>query len=252
MEPTIDLKSHVAKGTGFHAAIGWLVFIFIGPFVVLATIVVTYGIALLVWLVVAVQRIMRAKKARAQLRGSAVRVDATQFPEIHQAAVGMADRLGLKQCPDIYIIEDNQQNAAALKHGSTQYVILIDDIVFGAMATGNQRIIDFVVAHELAHHALGHTGTLRSRVSQFYRPLSRLDEFSCDAVAAALIDDRAAAQDALVLLLIGPQLFAQVDRTALHEQALEVEADKYTKKAESGQHHPLLLHRYAALESDRP
>lgn len=105
----------------------------------------------------------------------------------------------------------------------------------------------FIVGHELAHHALGHTGLIRGQVRQMWKPLSRLDEYSCDAVANALCGNLKAGRDALILLLIGPQLFKKVNRDALDEQAREVVANKYTKQAEKKLTHPLLLSRYARL-----
>lgn len=248
MNSQIDSKKYVAEGTGFHSFVGWTLLVILGPIIILFTILVTYGVALIVWIVAGLQYSSRNRKARAQLRGSAVRVDAGQFPEIYEATRGMAERLGLAECPDIYVLEDNQQNAFALKHGSKRCVVLIDDIVYGALATGKAKALHFIIAHELAHHALGHTHLLRSIISSKYLTLSRLDEFTCDAVAHALIGDTAAARDALALLLIGPQLFQRIDKQALDQQAREVVADRYSKKSEARLSHPLLLRRYARLQ----
>jgi len=220
----------------------------LGPIIILFTSLASYGVALIAWIVAGVLYSSRIRKAQARLRGSAVRVDAKQFPEIYEAARSMAERLGISECPYVYVLEDNQQNAFAFKHGSKRCVVLIDDIVYGALTTGNAKALHFIIAHELAHHALGHTDFLRSMISSKYLPLSRLDEFSCDAVAHALIGDTAAARDALALLLIGPQLFQCIDKQALDQQAREVMADRYSKKAEARLSHPLLLRRYARIQ----
>lgn len=249
MQTQIDPKLHVAEGTSFHSFVGWTLLIALGPLFILLTILGTYGIALIAWIVAAIRYASRVRRATARLRGSAVRVDHTQFSEIHRSAREMSQQLGLPECPDVYVMEDNQQNAFALKYGSKRCVILIDDVVHGALATGNNKVIDFIVAHELAHHALGHTNFLRSLISGRYHPLSRLDELSCDAVANALVGDPTAARDALTLLLVGPQLFQRVDKGALDNQAREVAADPYSKKSEAGLTHPLLLRRYARLQS---
>ncbi len=248
MNPQIDLKKCISKGTSFHSFVGWALLAILGPIIFLVTILATYGVALVVWIVAGVLYSSRNRKARAQLRGSAVRVDAGQFPEIYEATRGMAQRLGLAECPDIYVLEDNRQNAFALKHGSKRCVVLIDDLVYGALATGNAKALHFIIGHELAHHALGHTHFFRSMISSNYLPLSRLDEFSCDAVAHALVGDTDAARDALALLLIGPQLFQRIDKASLDRQAREVAADRYSKKSEVKLSHPLLLRRYARLQ----
>lgn len=250
MSATINLKSHVAPGTRLHSFIGWGVLVIVGPVLILFTVLATYGVALIAWLLAGVFYSSRQRKARAQVCGSAVKVGPQQFPEIHAMAREMAERLGLAECPDIYVMEDNQQNAFALKHGSKRSVVLVDDIVHGALATGNTRALQFILAHELAHHALGHTHMLRSLIRSSYLPLSRLDEFSCDAVAHALVGDAAAARDALILLLVGPHLFHRLDRPALDQQASEVAKDKYSKKAEARLTHPLLLRRYARIQEN--
>lgn len=243
----INAKDYVAKGTGFHLGVGWFVLLVIAPILLVGAVIASWGIVLVVWLLWAAFSVTRAARARAQLKGAAVRVGAEQFPEIYQVAQTMAKRLNLKECPEIYIVEDNTQNASAVKHGSKQSILLIDDIVFGALATGNVGVLHFIIGHELAHHALGHTNYLRRLISTKNLALSRLDEYSCDAIGHALVGDSSSARDAMALLLIGPQLFNQVNRQALDQQAQEVMADRHTKKVEKLMSHPLLLSRYGRL-----
>jgi Zn-dependent protease with chaperone function len=247
----IDPKAHIAPGTGLHVVIGWLVLLVVGPLLFLVAVFATYGIALLGLIVAGAFYFTLVKQAQARLKGSAIQVSGTQFPEIHAVVQDYAQRLGLNEVPQTYIIEDNRLNAAALKHGSKQYVILIDDIVYGATATGNDKTLSFIIGHELAHHALGHTGFWRHMIASRYPTLSRLDEFSCDAVAHALVGDANAAHDAIALFLVGPQLYQKVNRTALAQQALELSADKHAKKSERSLSHPLLLRRYNAITNPR-
>lgn len=244
----IDARQYVAAGTGFHTAVGYTVTILLSLIFIIATVAGTAGAALIAWAIVGLFYFSRVKKARATLRGSALRVSQSQFPAIHALVSDLCARLQIHELPEVYIIEDNQQNAFALKHGAKKYVVLIDDIVHGALSTGNEKVLSFIVAHELAHHALGHTNWLRALVSASYKPLSRLDEFSCDGVAHALTADPESSKDALALLLVGPHLFRSVDRAALDEQALQVAGDKYSVRAERTLSHPLLLRRYARVQ----
>lgn len=246
MHSQFDPKQHVAPGTGFHSFIGWLVFLIVGPTVIIITMISTMGIALIGWAVAGLFYWSRVQKARARMKGSAIRVASDQFPEIHSAAHRLSTILGINE-PDIYVIESNDQNAFAIKHGGKHCVVLVDDIVHGALSTGNAGVLDFIIAHELAHHALGHTGLIRGIISARYSPLSRLDEFSCDAVAHALVEDGTAVRDAMTLLLVGPQLFPRVNKAALDRQAREVFSDPTSRKSEAGLTHPLLLRRYARL-----
>jgi Zn-dependent protease with chaperone function len=245
--PEINAQNHVAPGTGLHLFIGWAVLVITFPILFLFSLLVSYGLALFAWIWWVIHYTGNIKRAHAQLRGSALHVTETQLPQYHQLTHTYAQRLGLSECPEVYIIENNQQNAMAMKFGSRKAVVLMDDLVYGSLATGNERAIAFIIAHELAHHALGHTGFFRSLITSRYKTLSRLDEFSCDAVAHALVGDLDAAKDAFCLLLVGPQLFAAVARAALDQQALEVTGNPYSKKSERPLTHPLLLRRYAAL-----
>lgn len=243
MNTSLDAKQYVAPGTGLHSFIGWSLLILFGPLIFIALTLASYGVLPIVLIVT---WLTQRKLLKAKLHGSALKVDEYQFPQIYNSARTMSERLGLAECPDIYIVEGNQQNAFAMKKGSKRYVVLIDDIVFGALATGNTGVLDFIIGHELSHHALGHTGHFRSLIRS-YPTLSRLDELSCDAVAHALIGNKESAYEALTLLLVGPQLFQSVNKEALHRQASEAIGDKYAKKAERKLTHPLLLRRYARL-----
>lgn len=239
----VDAKQHIAPGTGLHVGLASLAAIVI----IGITVLVTWGLAIFGWLIAALFYSYRAKKANAALRGSAVEVTAEQFPEIYGLCRDLSARLGLSEPPQVYIAEASEQNAFALKYGKKRSVVLIDDIVYGALSTGNEKVLAFILGHELAHHALGHTHFIRSVLVSSFRALSRLDEFSCDSVANALVADTESARDALTLLLVGPHLYKAVNRAALDWQAGAVAADSYSRKAERALTHPLLLRRYARL-----
>jgi Zn-dependent protease with chaperone function len=115
------------------------------------------------------------------------------------------------------------------------------------MRAGEAKALSFVIAHELAHHALGHTGRLRGAASTLWKKLSRLDELSCDAVAAGLVEDSEACAKGLGLFLVGPELVGHVDWKALDSQASDLLNKERWKAAEGSLSHPLLLRRYAAL-----
>ena len=210
--------------------------------------VATFGIALIPIIIGLIMYFYRVRIALAQLRGSALKVSSKQFPEIHEYVAELADAIDMDP-PDVYIMESAQQNAFAAKIGAKKNVVLFDSIVNAAIQLNKPDLLRFIIGHELAHHALGHTGLIRSQVSMIYKPLSRSDELSCDAVAAALVGEQAG-KEALTLLLIGPHLFPKLNVAALDRQALAVEEDRYTKKAEKQMHYPLLLRRIARMIPD--
>jgi hypothetical protein len=52
-----------------------------------------------------------------------------------------------------------------------------------------------------------------------------------------------------MLLTVGPQLLAYVNRTVLMQQAMEVGQDSRSKKSEAGLTHPLTLRRLYELRN---
>jgi Zn-dependent protease with chaperone function len=241
----IEPKSHVEKGTGLVVFLAYLVAIF----GVLLGGVFSYGVLWVVLLIAPIADYFNRKKAMALLRGSAIEVGPTQFAEIHQCAQTFARRLGMQTLPAIYIVEGNAINAAAMKFAGRQVVILQDDLVDACLHSGDGQTLAFILGHEITHHALGHTGLIRSGLSRVLNNLSRLDEFTCDAVANALVGDMNVSTRAIALLATGPQLIPYLNFHALMQQAQQVEADKNAKKAERKLTHPLLLRRLSRFIS---
>lgn len=241
----VRARDFETKGNALHRTIAiavWSVF-------TLALILGTMGGILfafaLGWIV---ERFLR-RRIQAQIKGTCLEVGPNQLPEVYACAKAFADRLGLKEVPHIYIAEGNTVNAAAVRLGSRNIVYLIDDIVWGAIKAGDPNALSFVIAHELAHHALGHTSPLQMYLSLVYKPLSRLNELSCDAVALQLVGVREAAYNGIIMLMVGPQLVPYVNRAALFAQAEAVGNDKMTKKAEKAHSHPFVARRLWELRN---
>lgn len=239
----IRAKDYVAPGTSSAL----LLALFMAMCIVLVTILVTWGIAILVSPILWLVDYYRNRHLQRIIRGSSIRVSSKQFPTIFNTVEQQSKRLGLTSTPAVYIIEDNTQNAFALSHRKEKIVLLTDDIVYGALNTENQAVLDFIVGHELAHIALGHDTMIRSWMRKLNRSLSRLDEFSCDAVGQALVGNNKACCDAIALLTVGPYLLPSIDQDALIRQAEDVIGDKGSRKAEKYMTHPLLMRRYAKL-----
>jgi Zn-dependent protease with chaperone function len=241
--PNISVKArdHQEPGTGGAVFLG----VIVAAFLMLILSLVTYGIALIAMLISPIIEAVQARRTMARIRGSGLEVSPQQFPELYACAQSFAQRLGLPEVPHIFIVEHSSLNAAALRVGSRKVVILIDDMVDACLRSGDTRTLGFILAHEMAHHALGHTGYIHSHIAQAYKKLSRLDEFSCDQVANALVADRNISTRALLTLAVGPQLLPRVNLEAVFQQAAEVRADKLTKKAEIKLSHPLILNRIA-------
>ncbi|HEY3760623.1 MAG TPA: M48 family metallopeptidase [Verrucomicrobiae bacterium] len=235
--PTVHARDFIEPKTALAVVFGTIVLVF---FALICIVIFYIGIILLIGILV---DYFRRKKALAQLKGSAIEINQNQFPEIYSCVQAIAQRLGLNETPVIYLVEGNTINAAAMRLAGRRVVVLIDDLVFACLNSGEPRTLSFIIGHELAHHALGHTGYFRSQLARMMKWLSRLDEFSCDAVANQIVGAPAISAKALTVMLAGPQLMAFVNTNQLIQQAREVEADKNSKKAEKHLTHPLTLRR---------
>lgn len=237
----VSPKLHRHSSTGLYTTLAWMLFI-VGGLVITA---MTSGIALLAFLFGPIIDWFRQKKVRAMIRGSGVQVSAEQLPELNALVEAFSRRLAMPRAPEVFIVEDSVPNGLVVKLGTKDILLLTDDAVWGALKSGEPRTLGFVVGHELAHIALGHTGSLRSILSKIFRPLGRADEHSADAVAAALVGDVKLAARGLATLTVGPQLLPYINEEALLRQAREVWADRNAKKVERQRTHPLLLRRVA-------
>jgi Zn-dependent protease with chaperone function len=235
----LNAQTLVAKGTQ-STVVTAFAFAILGT---LVGIVASYGILLLLLLTYPFVAWYMHKKARALLHGSGIRVSETQFPEIHHCVKDFAERLELKREVDVYIVEANVVNAAAVRYGKKNVVVLTDDLIHGCLFSGHPEALAFVIGHELAHIALNHNGPVRSWMARHMKKLGRLDEYSADAVASALVHDKGAAFHGLLLLTVGHALLRYVDRESVLQQAQEVAQDGYSIKAERTLSHPLLLNR---------
>lgn len=238
-------KDYVEKGTG-TALFGAFLIAILGSIVGIA---VTYGIGLIVLLFYPLFAWYVRKKALAMIHGSGVLVSEKQFPEIQECMITFRERLGIRKDISIYIVEANIVNALAVKYGKKNVILLTDDLIHGCLASGNPTALSFIIAHELGHIALNHNGVFRSWMAQHLRKLGRLDEYSANSVASALVHDKSIAYTGLLLLTIGYALLPYVNPESLVAQAQEVAMNKYSKKAERPLTHPLLLNRlYRVLQ----
>lgn len=235
----IRARDYVEKGTGLHLFLA--VFIALLTFVVLCA--ASYGVFLVIALFYPIFASFLNKKAMALIHGSGILVSEKQFPQIHDCMTTLRQRLGVTKEVSVYIVEANIINAFSVKYGRKNVITITDDLIQGCLSINNPKALTFVLAHELGHIALNHTGLFRGYLSKVYKRLSRLDEYSCDSVAQALIQDKDSAFDGLLLLTVGWAMVPYVDKPSLIAQSEEVARNKYSKKAERPLTHPLLLNR---------
>ncbi|HUR26854.1 MAG TPA: M48 family metallopeptidase [Planctomycetota bacterium] len=208
--------------------------------VALAMIVTIYGALIAVAFFVAEH--FARRRARTILNGSTLRVGPQQFPELHECLRTFAQRLGMAEVPELYVVDAGEVNGFALRLGRKNGIFLTDEAVAACLEGRSGGALSFVIGHELAHIALGHHTWWRSTLSKLHW-LSRLDECSADNVACELVGSNEAAEDGVLLLVAGPRLLSFVDRAAARAQAAEVAGDRLTRRVERKMTHPLTMHR---------
>jgi Zn-dependent protease with chaperone function len=235
----VNPKQLVEPGTGGRVACAFFVAI-LGAVV---AIFATYGVFLLFVLFYPLFAWHLHRVASARIHGSGVRVGPTQFPEIHRCVETFKARLALTRDVEVYIVEANIVNAAAVRYGKKNVVLLTDDLIHGCLASGNPQALSFVIAHELAHISLNHNGVFRAWMANSLKSLGRMDEYSADRVALHLSGDRNIAFQGLLLLTVGFAMLPYVNAESVVQQCREVAANKYSKTSERRMSHPLLLNR---------
>jgi Zn-dependent protease with chaperone function len=243
----VDLKDCIEPGTSSRVMLGY-VGLAVG---LLFLTLITYGIGLIVALLSPLINYFNHRKTLALIHGSGIHVTPQQYPQIYECVETMWQRLGCSgDPPEVYIVEDSVMNAAAVKLGRKNLMLLTDDMIHGSLVSRDPRTLAFVIGHELAHAALKHNSALRVAMARTVKSLSRKDEYTADRVATRLVGNSKVAAEGIVLLTVGPHLLPFTNYAALREQVAEVSANKQSRKAEKNLTHPLLLHRLQRAWSD--
>lgn len=144
------------------------------------------------------------------VRGSAVKLGPSQFPELHARVVELAHRAGLTEVPDAYLMQaGGSLNALATKLFRGRMIVLFSDLLDACGDDDAAR--DMVIGHELGHLRSGHLDLWWLKAPGMLFPFlgsaySRACEYTCDRWGAALADDRGGATRGLAILAAGGKL----------------------------------------------
>jgi Zn-dependent protease with chaperone function len=130
---------------------------------------------------------------RASVRGTAVRLSDSQFPDLYRTAEDFARKLGLRRPSEIFLANGNGTlNAFAAQATRHDYVVLSNEL-FVNLHNSNRDGLRFILGHELGHIRLHHVSlwyqlalAYSQRIPLLGPALSRLREYSCDRHGAFL------------------------------------------------------------------
>lgn len=196
--------------------------------------------------------------AMAYVRINGVRIGPNQFPEIWESVERYSKVLGMKQPPSTFIMNGNGiLNAFAAKLIFREMMVLYSDLVVTLLESRDQRQLDSVIAHELGHHALDHTGfwqwfLVPGELLPFIgTALSRAREYSADRIMKVCIKEDKPCEKALATLAAGRGLGNKVNVDAYLDQAGE-ELGFFAWLSEKLSTHPYLPKRIWAIRNFNP
>jgi Zn-dependent protease with chaperone function len=180
------------------------------------------GVAVLILLVAPALLLVRQVQ-RASIRGTAVQLSRTQFPDLYVSMDDFAGTLRVKPTPAIFLSNGNGTlNAFAAQSGWTNNYVVLSNELFANLRNDNREGTRFILGHEIAHIRLHHVALWYNLVLCYSQlipilgpTLSRLREYSCDRNGAAL---EPKGELGLVLLTAGRYAADNVEVSELVDQ----------------------------------
>jgi Zn-dependent protease with chaperone function len=173
---------------------------------------------------------MAQQSFKAKIFGNSVRVSDYQHKEIYAIVRELSAKLGMMKIPYVFIINEAVVNALAVRMTQSKYILLHSSLVDLMLADGELNQLRMIIAHELAHHAAGHTSSLKNTFLLPARILpyigasyQRACELTADRIALVLAGNTESTKKALVALASGStKLFPKLNADAFLRQEAEI------------------------------
>ena len=191
----------------------------------------------------------------ARQRVNGVRITEEQFPEAHRMVAEAAERFGMRQVPDAYVVLGNGViNAFASGHGFRRYVAVNGDLF--EVGARDPDALRFVIGHEVGHIAAGHTSFWRqfgvsvaNVIPGVGSTLGRAQEYTADNHAYEYCPEGV---QGLRVLAAGKYLYPDVDFDDIAQRA-HTDTGFFVMLVNLLSSHPINTFRFAALaDRDRP
>lgn len=224
-----------------------------------AIVAFTLGLSLLVLLPIAGALWLAGMVIRAQILGNAVLIGPEQHPQLEAIVANLCDELELPRRPDVFVMSGSGLlNAFALRFlgRGGSYVVLMAELVDLCLERNKMDELRAIVAHELAHHALGHVDPARqilllpSRFVAFLpQAYSRACESSCDRVALAATGSAHSVRRALVSLACGSKTLSGTTDPGAFKRQSRRSHDFFNFLATVQSTHPMLSVRVEQVDA---
>ncbi|MFV2056439.1 MAG: M48 family metallopeptidase [Thiohalomonadales bacterium] len=197
------------------------------------------------------------KVRQGQLLGQAVKIGPQQLPEVYDVALTAARRIG-QALPDLFVMQNPTINAFAMGAMGRKTIVLHSATVEAMQP----EELCYVIGHELTHIKCGHTqwmvltslsDTLRlplvsTIVAYLLRGWSRKAEYTADRGGLLACQDLSVSFSAMAKLLIGKELYQQLNIDTLMAQKNDVDTDIVARLSENLSDHPYVMNRARSLQ----
>jgi Zn-dependent protease with chaperone function len=219
-------------------------------------------IGVLIFAFFAVVSLFSHALSMAHIRLNGVRLRSSQLPELYAKVKSLCEKMELKQMPEVYIIESGGLlNAFATKILAVtgkNMVVLYSDFVDISLDS-NEAVIDYVIAHELAHIKRNHVVKNIWILPAMWIPFlgasySRMCEYTCDRMATYYTNLPKDSIQGLLVLAAGRKLYKEVNIEGYLQQYNENKGF-FATLAELLSTHPPIPKRIEAIEAfmfDKP
>ncbi|MGI2158318.1 M48 family metalloprotease [Shewanella baltica] len=190
-----------------------------------ALIIGTLGMALLYVLMFFIIYLFSHSAFISYLKGTAVEINAEQFPELHKQYLACCERLEMRQPPRAYLLAaDGMLNALATRFLGRNYIVLFSSIVDALES--DKDALNFYIGHELGHIRRNHIGKAPFLVFATWLPLvgaaySRACEYTCDLHGLRCCNSLRSATNAVAVLAAGVEQWKRMNVDQYIRQARE-------------------------------
>jgi Tfp pilus assembly protein PilE/Zn-dependent protease with chaperone function len=194
----------------------------IGAIAWLAIVAGTMGVALIYAVLFFLLYLFAHSGFISHLRGNAVELSESQFPDLHTQYRESCRTLGIEDVPAAYLMmSDGVLNALATRFLRRHYVVVFSSVVDALQS--RPEALRFYFGHELAHVKRGHLRLAWLRWPAAVLPLlgagyRRAQEYTCDLHGLAASQSRDDALAALGVLASGGEKLPALNTTAFIEQ----------------------------------
>ncbi|MCP3129255.1 M48 family metallopeptidase [Shewanella sp. KJ2020] len=175
----------------------------------------TLGVALLYVLAFFIIYLFSHSAFISYLKGTAVEINAEQFPDLHKQYLACCERLEIKEPPRAYLLAaDGMLNALATRFLGRHYIVLFSSIVDALES--DKDALNFYIGHELGHIRRNHIGKAPLLVFATWLPLvgaaySRACEYTCDLHGLRCCNSLRSATNAVAVLAAGVEQWKRMN-----------------------------------------